>query len=92
MNAILRGDTLLCKLVNETEQVSETNGFVVKEEHVPVYEIFVVGISKNSKYDFHVGEHIVSASTGTTIDFPDGEEYVIFKCEHVACRIEKTDE
>lgn len=85
MNFCPMNGTVLCKQLNETETTIVSSGILYKKEELPIYEIISVG-GILDKYNFKVGDKIISNSIPTKLKTDEGTFYLI-KQEYIAGKV-----
>jgi len=78
--------TVLCKLLNKKEHLAKEHGIVYNKEELPIYEIVEFG-ELDSKYDFKVGDKIVSNSEPTRLKVSEDETFWLIKQEYIAGKV-----
>lgn len=78
--------TVLCKMTNQKEHLAKEQGIVYNKEELPIYEIVELG-ELDSKYDFKVGDKIVSNSEPTRLKVSEDETFWLIKQEYIAGKV-----
>jgi len=81
-------NTVICKQINKKTEIANVGGIEVQRQNVDLYEIVDLAIDDGIRFDFKVGDVVMSCSTGDELDI-DGTIYFVFKHENIIGKIDK---
>lgn len=87
----LRG-SVLCKKVDGGESTTTRNGLKIYKKTVDIYKIIELPVVPSAKYDFKLGDEVISNSTGDEIEINGGETVYLFKLENIMCVVNEQKE
>jgi co-chaperonin GroES (HSP10) len=81
-------NSVLCRKLNESQELSRDGAILLKRENVDLYEILKVSEANEKPFPFKVGDVVVSNSTGDRIEINPGEIVYLFRNENIMCKVE----
>ena len=82
-------DSVVCKRINEKTTLVSTNGIQRRINNVDLYEVLDFSDSEKKKFEFNIGDIVMSNSTGDEIEINDAEIVYLFKTENIMCKIDE---
>lgn len=82
-------DSVVCKRINEKTTLVSSNGIQRRINNVDLYEVLDFSDSAEKKFEFNIGDIVMSNSTGDEIEINDAEIVYLFKTENIMCKIDE---
>ena len=82
-------DSVVCKRITDKTTLVSFGGIQCRINNVDLYEVLDFSDSEDKKFEFGVGDIVMSNSTGDEIEINDSDIVYLFKTENIMCKVEK---